>query len=93
MLVQLIQRKTMKAYFTLSHFACCIVLIAIGSLAHGQDLSVSTAGDKTGRQSSSMVITPPNDRPLVPVPEPSAGSLILLGLGSVGLAMKLRKQA
>jgi len=82
----------MKAYFTLRCFACCIILVALGSLAHGQDLSVSDAGDKNVHQSSSTVITPPNNRPLAPVPEPSAGSLILLGLGGVGLAMKLRKR-
>jgi hypothetical protein len=29
----------------------------------------------------------------MPVPEPSAGAMILLGLGGVGMAMKLRRLA
>ena len=72
---------------------CCIVLVALGSVAHGQDFSVSDAGDKNVKQFSPTVITTANNRPFDPVPEPSTGSLILLALGSVGLAMKLRKRA
>jgi hypothetical protein len=71
-------------------FLCCITLLALGSVVHGQDMYVSD-GDKNGKQSSSAVDTPSNNRPLDPVPEPSTGSLILLGLGGVALAVKLRR--
>ena len=78
---------------TLRLLVCCIALATPGSLAHGRDFSVSNAGNKNAKQVSSTVITPANNRPLDPIPEPSTGSLILLGVGGVVLAMKLRKRS
>ena len=83
----------MNVSSALRFFVCYVALAALGSVADGKDFSVSDAGDKEGNQASSKVITPANNRPLDPVPEPSTGSLILLGLGGTGLAMKLRKRA
>jgi hypothetical protein len=83
----------MNASFALRLFVCCIALAAQGSMAGAREISVSDAGDKNVKQVSSLTITTSNNRPFDPVPEPSTGSLILLGLGCVGLAMKLRKRA
>jgi hypothetical protein len=60
-------------------------------MAHAQNLYVAADGNKT--QSIPTDITTPPGQHLEPVPEPSAASLILLGLGGVGLAMKLRKRS
>ena len=82
----------MNATFQFRCFLCSVALIALGSMAYAQDLSVSDSG-KTGQKAISKAIVIPEDRPLEPVPEPSTGSLIMLGLGGVGLAMKLRQRA
>lgn len=73
--------------------ACCVTLVALGSLAHAQDPSVISYTDKHGHKSTIPVITAPDAQALNPVPEPSAGSLILFSLGGIGLALKLRKRA
>ena len=39
------------------------------------------------------VINPSNTSPFVPVPEPSQASLVLIGAGIAGLALKLRRKA
>jgi PEP-CTERM motif-containing protein len=83
----------MNISFTLRCLVCCVTLAASISLAQAD---VVSHGDKKAPQSIATVITTsdnPATTPLDQVPEPSTGSLILIGLGSVGLAMKLRKQA
>jgi hypothetical protein len=83
----------MNISFTSRRFVCCVALVALGSVAYAQDLEVASDTNKTGHHSFPTVISTANNRPLYPVPEPSTGSLILLGLGGVGLAMKLRKRS
>jgi hypothetical protein len=71
---------------------CCVTLVASASLAQAD---VVSHVDKKAPQTIATVIATSNNpasTPLDQVPEPSTGSLILIGLGSVGLAMKLRKQ-
>jgi hypothetical protein len=72
--------------------AFSIILVALGSIAHAQDL-VASDTNKNAQKSVPTVIIASNDTPLDQVPEPSTGSLILLGLGGACLAMKLRKRA
>jgi hypothetical protein len=78
----------MNIAFASRCLVCCIALAAQSSIAYGQDISIPGLGDK----SSPKAIGASNEPPLDPIPEPSAGSLILLSLGGVALGMKLRKQ-
>ena len=80
----------MNLDFALKCFVCSIALAMQDPLAHGHDISLSRTGDNV-KQDSQKSVTP-SAAPLSPVPEPSAASLILLSLGGVGLAMKLRKR-
>jgi len=82
----------MNISFQLRCLVCCLIIVAFVSFARAQDVYVVEDGDKNAPQRNSADITTPNVRPFEPVPEPSAGSLILLGLGTAGLVMKLRKR-
>jgi hypothetical protein len=78
---------------TLRCLLCCVTLAASASLAQAD---VVSHGDTKAPHSIATVIATSNSpasTPLDQVPEPSTGSLILLGLGGVALAMKLRKRA
>jgi hypothetical protein len=77
----------MNATFALRSLVCFLVLSAQICVAHGQDISISQHGDNV-KQAATSNTTP---APLIPIPEPSTESLILLSLGGIGLAMKLRK--
>ena len=83
----------MNISFKLKCLMCCLTLVAFGSIARAQDAYVAVDGDKKAPQSVPTDVAPSNVRPFDPVPEPSTVSLILLGLGTAGLAMKLRKRA
>ena len=74
---------------TVRCLVCCLILATQISMAQGKDIPASGSGGNTA--AAQNAITTPNDTPLVP--EPSAGSLILLSLGGIVLAMKLRKTA
>ena len=52
--------ETMNIFFALSRFACCIALVTLGSVAHGQDLYASDTGDKNVKQSDPTVIATTN---------------------------------
>jgi len=83
----------MNISFTLRCLVCCVTLAASVSLAQAD--AVSNGGKKVSQSIATVITTSnsPASTPLDQVPEPSTGSLILLGLGSVALAMKLRKRA
>ena len=85
----------MNTSFRLAGFAVFMVIITIGSFARAQGPASSNDGKKTVAPAPSLpaLVSAPNTPALMPVPEPSAGAMILLGLGGVGLAMKLRRLA
>jgi hypothetical protein len=86
----------MNISFTFRYLLCCVTLAASASLAQAKDTYVVSNGNAKAPQSIATVIAASNSAastPLDQVPEPSTGSLILLGLGGVALAMKLRKRA
>ena len=71
-----------------------IMLLAIGSFAHAAPASSHATSQGNKHQSISLNSEPAsNDSALIPIPEPSAASLILLGVGAGGLACMMRKQA
>jgi hypothetical protein len=79
----------MNTTFKFRALACSGLFLVFVSLAHAETSYVVTDGNKKATRSFTADATPPLD----PVPEPSGISLILLGLGGVGLALKLRKRA
>jgi len=85
--------KNMNISFGFRFFACFLALTAIGSLAHAQGPSGAQEGKKTATPTLPTLTTPANAATFNPVPEPSAESLILIGLGCAGLALRLRKRA
>jgi hypothetical protein len=70
--------------------ACWGLFLAFGSILHAETAYVVTDADKNATAKAASDVTVP---PLTPVPEPSATSLILLGLGGVALGVRLRKRA
>ena len=85
----------MNTSFRIACFAVFMAIISIGSFAHGQASTSTNDGKKPPAPAPSLpaLVSAPNTPALMPIPEPSAGAMILLGLGGVGLAMKLRKLA
>jgi hypothetical protein len=66
--------------------------MALSSLAYAEDRPAVPDGNKNEQAAITKVINAPNDTPLDQVPEPSTESMILIGVGGIGLAMKLRKR-
>ena len=83
----------MNTSFRLAGFAVFMVIITIGSFARAQGTTTTNDGKKKAATSLPALVSAPNTPALMPVPEPSAGAMILLGLGGVSLGMKLRKLA
>ena len=80
----------MNIYSALKCLVCCLTLVALGTIARGEDIHVSNHGDKQAAHPVATYNEPPIKADSVP--EPSTGSLILLSLGGLGLALKLRKR-
>jgi len=72
-------------------FICSGIYLALASVGHAQN-PVAIDTNKAG---PTLNVDEANAAPrsFDPVPEPSTGSVILLGLGGVGLALYLRKRA
>jgi hypothetical protein len=85
----------MNNFLKLVCFVCCLTMMGLGSLAKAESYTVSEKGSDNGKKTAPAVIIPANGKEdsLVPIPEPSTGSLILLSLGGVGLTLMMRRRA